>query len=363
MSERVLRPLEPRGVFRFFEDLAAIPRGSGNTRAVSDYCAAFARERGLRVRQDEKNNVVIWQEGTPGYEDHPAVILQGHLDMVCAKDPDCPVDMTREGLRLAAEDGFVFARGTTLGGDDGIAVAYALAILDDKTIPHPPIEAVFTVDEEIGLLGAAALDCGDLRGRRLLNIDSESEGILTVGCAGGGSCDFVLPLSAGHGCGVLGRVSLSGFTGGHSGTEIHKGRGNAIALLGRLLERLSAVCPIRLQSLQGGKQDNGIPAAAEAVFLLSGEDREKAAPLSSAMVRSCPISAASDSLTLERTELVRWRPSASSRAIPRFREVSTRPGMWGDMAWTPFGRRQIRADTRAVSSGERAWPQTSPPSS
>ena len=185
MNQHVLAGLEPAGVFRFFEALCAIPHGSGNTKAISDYCAAFAAERGLRCVQDAHNNVVIYQEGTPGYEDHPAVILQGHLDMVCAKDPDCPIDMERDGLDLIAEDGFVRARGTTLGGDDGIAVAYALAILDDKTIPHPPIEAVFTVDEEVGLLGAAALDCSVLRGRRLLNCDSEEEGILTVGCAGG----------------------------------------------------------------------------------------------------------------------------------------------------------------------------------
>ena len=276
MSERILSGLQPEGVFRFFEALCAIPHGSGNTKAISDYCVAFARERGLWVQQDDHHNVIIRQGGTPGYEDHPTVILQGHLDMVCAKDPDCALDMAKEGLQLGVADGHVFAHGTTLGGDDGIAVAYALAVLDDASIPHPPIEAVFTVDEEIGLLGAAALDCSPLQGRMLLNIDSESEGILTVGCAGGASCDLHLPFVGGHGCGMAGKLTLSGFTGGHSGVEIHKGRANAIVLLGQILDRLTERCGIQLQSLQGGKQDNAIPSSATAVFLLSPDLQESA---------------------------------------------------------------------------------------
>ena len=276
MSERILSGLAPEGVFRFFEELCAIPHGSGNTKAISDYCMNFAHQRGLWALQDAHNNVIIRQAGTAGYEDHPTVILQGHLDMVCAKDPDCPLDMEKDGLRLGVADGYVFAHGTTLGGDDGIAVAYALAILDDSTIPHPPLEAVFTVDEEIGLLGASALDCSPLQGRTLLNIDSESEGILTVGCAGGARCDLVLPFEGGHGCGILGKLTLSGFTGGHSGTEIHKGRSNAIVLLGQILSRLTAECAIQLQSLQGGKQDNAIPTSASATFLLTPDVQEKA---------------------------------------------------------------------------------------
>ena len=208
MSKQVLGALEPAGVFHFFEEMCAIPHGSGNTKAISDYCVAFAKARGLRYVQDESNNIVIYQEGTPGYEDHPTVILQGHLDMVCAKEADCPLNMERDGLDLVVDGDFVRAKGTTLGGDDGIAVAYALAILDDKTIPHPPIEAVFTVDEEIGLLGAAALDCSVLQGRRLLNCDSEAEGILTVGCAGGARCDMVLPVTVGHGCGYCFTVKI-----------------------------------------------------------------------------------------------------------------------------------------------------------
>ena len=276
MENRVLDELEPRRVFRFFEDLCAIPHGSGNTKAISDYCAAFARERGLRYVQDESNNIVIFQGGTPGYEDHPAVILQGHLDMVCAKEPEVAFDFLRDPLRLKVEDGCVSAGGTTLGGDDGIAVAYALAVLDDPDLPHPPLEAVFTVDEEIGLLGAAALDCSVLQGRRLLNLDSEAEGVLTVACAGGIRCDLSLPVRQGHGCGICCALTLSGFSGGHSGSDIHLGRGNANVLLGEILQRLSSKYALQLQSLEGGKQDNAIPAGSRAVFLLPVDQRDGA---------------------------------------------------------------------------------------
>ena len=276
MESRVLAGLAPERVFRFFEDLCSIPHGSGNTKAVSDYCAAFARERGLRCLQDASNNIVIFQDGTPGYADHPTVILQGHLDMVCAKAPDVQFDFTRDPLRLKVEDGCVTASGTTLGGDDGIAVAMALAILDDPSIPHPPLEAVFTVDEEVGLIGAAAMDCTPLQGRRLINIDSEAEGVLTVSCAGGLRSDLVLPAVAGHGCGVLCTLTLSGFSGGHSGAEIHLGRGNADVLMGEILQLLSRKYSLQLQSLEGGKQDNAIPAHARSSFLLPADQAGQA---------------------------------------------------------------------------------------
>ena len=276
MTNRVLADLQPKNVFRFFEEMCAIPHGSGNTKAISDYCVAFAKERGLRYVQDESNNVVIFAPGTPGYEDHGAVIIQGHLDMVANKEPDCTLDMTKDGLDLAVADGFVYAKGTTLGGDDGIAVAYALAILDDATIPHPPIEAVFTVDEEVGLLGAAAMDCSMLTGRKLLNIDSEEEGILTVGCAGGGRCDMTLPVTFGHACGLCCKLSLRDFAGGHSGVEINKGRANAIKLAGDVLARLSEQCGVQLQNIHGGMQDNAISREVDLVFFLAPEQKDAA---------------------------------------------------------------------------------------
>ena len=167
----ILERLEPRGVFRFFEELCAIPHGSGNTKGVSDWLMAFARERKLEAYQDQLNNVIIIKEATPGYENAEPVLLQGHMDMVCEKAPGCAKDMDKEGLDLAVEGDTVYARGTTLGGDDGIAVAMALAILDAEGIPHPRLEAVFTVDEEIGMLGAVGMeDVSMLRGLSLIHI-------------------------------------------------------------------------------------------------------------------------------------------------------------------------------------------------
>ena len=162
----VLSQLEPNRVFHFFEELCAIPHGSRHTEAAADWCEAFARERGLDCRRDGGGNVIIRKEASPGYEAAEPVILQGHLDMVCEKAPDCRKDMASEGLDLALEGDEILARGTTLGGDDGVAVAMILAVLEDDTLPHPPLEAVLTADEEIGMLGAAALDGSLLKGRR-----------------------------------------------------------------------------------------------------------------------------------------------------------------------------------------------------
>ena len=192
---RILENLEPQGVFRFFEEMCAIPHGSSNTKAVSDWLMDFARQRGLEAYQDRLNNVIIIKEATPGYESAGPVILQGHMDMVCEKAPDCAKDMETEGLDLAVEGDTVYAKGTTLGGDDGIAVAMALAILDAEDIPHPRLEAVFTVDEEIGMLGAVGMeDVSMLHSRRMLNLDSEVEGVFTVSCAGGNVTKCTLPI-------------------------------------------------------------------------------------------------------------------------------------------------------------------------
>ncbi|MDE7260905.1 MAG: aminoacyl-histidine dipeptidase [Oscillospiraceae bacterium] len=261
----VLENLEPKKVFQFFEELTRIPHGSGNTAAASDWAVRFARERGLRHRRDEMGNVVIWKNASPGYEDHPAVILQGHLDMVCVQEVGMDHDFEKDPLELEVEDGWVQAKGTTLGGDDGIAVAMAMAVMDDDSIPHPPIEAVFTVDEEIGLLGANGLDCSDLEGRRLINLDSEAEGILTVSCAGGSRCGLQASFPVKRTSGIVCEVLVSGLPGGHSGAEIHQNYANANRLLAQCL---TEVPDLRLISLYGGKQDNAIPDYAKAVFHL-----------------------------------------------------------------------------------------------
>ena len=265
----VLDQLEPQSVFHFFEELSAIPHGSGNTGAVSDWCVAFARERGLEVHQDELHNVIIIKEATPGHEAAEPLILQGHLDMVCEKTADCTKDMSREGLDLVVDGDTVYAKGTTLGGDDGIAVAIALALLDDDTLVHPRLEAVFTTEEEVGMEGVQGLNVTLLKGRTLLNLDSEEEGVFTVSCAGGSRAHCGLPLTRAPYAGTRLRVAVSGLTGGHSGSEINKGRANANMLLGRLLEAAAAAGEMRLVSAQGGMKDNAIPVAAEAVVAVA----------------------------------------------------------------------------------------------
>ncbi len=221
---------------------------------------------------------MIFKPASNGYEDAPAVILQGHLDMVCAKAPDCSPDMDTEGVRVAVDGDWVYAEGTSLGGDNGIAVAMALAILSDDMLPHPALEVVLTTDEETGLNGAFALDTAPLQGRRMLNLDSEEEGILTVSCAGGLRADGILPICREQRDGLCISVAVSGLLGGHSGVEIHKGRANAMQVLGRVLHRLYAVAPFAFINVNGGVVDNALPlsATAELVILPDAADAYEA---------------------------------------------------------------------------------------
>lgn len=270
----VLSGIEPAEVFRYFEEICRIPHGSGNTKQISDYCVKFAKEHGLNYIQDSSNNVIIFKDGTAGYEHSEPVMLQGHLDMVCEKTPDCMIDFEKDGLSLCVEDGVISAVGTTLGGDDGIAVAIALAILDADDIPHPPLEAVLTVDEEIGMLGATDLDCSPLKSRVMLNLDSEDEGVLLVSCAGGVSADCRMPVNRTE---VKGReitLKLSGLTGGHSGVEIDKGRANANQLLGRVLNELGKSVSYELIFAAGGLKENAIPRESAARLVVSADDVE-----------------------------------------------------------------------------------------
>ncbi len=231
----IIDNLEPSLVFKYFKKISEIPHGSRNTKAISDYITNFAKEGNLEVIQDEYNNVIIYKDGKSGCD---SVILQGHIDMVCEKTDDCDIDFMKDGLTLRVDDDLISAEGTTLGGDDGIAVAMMLAILDSDDIVHPPLECVFTVDEEIGMLGAAAMDMSVLKGRKLLNIDSEEEGYMLVSCAGGGLAELHFPFTRRGAQGKTYKLTISGFTGGHSGAEIHKGRANADILLGRILKDL-----------------------------------------------------------------------------------------------------------------------------
>ena len=275
MNAGKLAGLKPEKVFYYFEKLCAIPHGSGNTKAISDYLVSFAKEQGIDYRQDNLNNVIMFAPASLGYEDHQPVIIQGHMDMVCEKDADCPLDMEKDGLDVTHDGEFVFAKGTTLGGDDGIAVAYALAILADKTIAHPPLEVVITVDEETGMDGAAGIDLSDLKGRKLLNIDSEDEGILTVSCAGGAKSTISLPFERRAVYGPCIKLVVENLQGGHSGVEIHKSLANANKIMGILLARVRELMPLCLTKLSGGAKDNAIPRSCEATMVAMGMNLER----------------------------------------------------------------------------------------
>lgn len=264
----MLEHLKPSRVFYYFEQLCAIPHGSGNTKAISDYCVGIASQLGLEVTQDKWNNVLIRKPAAKGYEDHPAVIIQGHLDMVCEKDADCDLDFMTDGLRLQIDGDWIYASQTTLGGDDGIAIAMALAVLEDKALPAPAIEALFTTDEETGMDGAVGLDCSQIRGRLLLNIDSEEEGVLTVGCAGGARVDVAFPLEKQAGQGKGYAVEVCGLRGGHSGVEISTGRYNANNVMGKFLQQLGRVTLCRIE---GGTKDNAITRSCRAIIVTQAD--------------------------------------------------------------------------------------------
>lgn len=272
----VLSELNPKDVFAYFEKLCAVPHGSGNTKQISDLCIGFAKELGLACRQDAANNVVIWKPASPGYENAAPVILQGHLDMVCAKERGCSKDMAAEGLDLKTDGEWVWADRTSLGGDNCIAVAMALAVLADGSLPHPPLEAVFTTEEEVGMDGAMALDCSDLKGRQLLNLDSEEEGIFTVCCAGGLRADCILPGTLEPAEGTAGfAVTLSGLQGGHSGQDIDKGRGSANQLMVRtLFNAMERIPGLRLADIRGGRFDNVICPQNDAIVTVPAERSE-----------------------------------------------------------------------------------------
>lgn len=272
----VLSGLKPEKVFGYFEELCKIPHGSGNTKEISDYLVAFAKERNLKVYQDEYNNVVIYKPASEGYEAAPVTILQGHCDMVAEKTPESSHDFEKDGLKLMIEGDYITADQTTLGGDDGIAVAYMMAILDDDTLKHPALECVITTDEEIGLLGAKDLDASVLQGKYMINLDSEEEGYLWISCAGGQTGISEIPLSFQEVEGEVLEVVIDGLVGGHSGAEIDKNRANANKLMGRFLYELGQKTMFTLAELEGGTKDNAITRKCKAVLVLEEEDRKTA---------------------------------------------------------------------------------------
>lgn len=267
----VLENLQPQKVFHFFEEICNIPHGSRNTKPISDYLVQFAKDRDLTCYQDELNNVIIKKDATAGYEASEPIIIQGHMDMVCEKENDCDIDFEKDGIRLMIDGDFVTADGTTLGGDDGIAVAYALAILDSDDIPHPALEVVITVDEEIGMLGAFDMDLSMLKGHKMLNIDSDVEGHFLTSCAGGMSLIADIPVKRTTQVGLAAEIVLTGLVGGHSGSEIDKEHGNADILMGRVFSALADVTPFGVITMAGGLKDNAIPRECKAAILLPEE--------------------------------------------------------------------------------------------
>lgn len=268
----VLSNLEPKKVFYYFEEITKIPHGSGNVEQISNFLVDFAKAHNLFYIQDAMKNVIIVKEAAPGYENEPVVILQGHMDMVAVQTPDCTMDMKTEGLKVGIDGDNVYAEGTSLGGDDGIAVAYALALLDSEDIRHPRLEVIITVDEEVGMDGAREIDLSMLQGHRMINLDSEDEGIFLTSCAGGARVNCRFPMKKQEFTGVLYELEVSGLLGGHSGGEIHKERGNSNCILGRLLWKLSGNMPVGLVSADGGLADNAIPRQTKAVVVVEEKD-------------------------------------------------------------------------------------------
>ncbi len=273
--DKTLEQLDYKGIFRYFSEISAIPRGSGNEQAVSNYLVSFAKEHQLQYTQDEAFNVIMIKEATPGYEEEPAIILQGHMDMVCEKLKENTHDFLKDGIKLVVKGDYLHADGTTLGGDNGVAVAYILAMLSDEALEHPRLEAIITTDEEMGLNGAKALDLSQLKGKYLINLDSEEEDCVLTSCAGGMRCNCTLPIQRTEATGKRIKLSLGGMQGGHSGTDIIKNRANAPKLLGRLLFELRETNEFALIRMQGGFKDNVIPREAEAELLLEGDSKEK----------------------------------------------------------------------------------------
>ncbi len=267
-----LENLEPKQVFGYFEDICSIPHGSRNTKKISDYLVAFAEKQGLEHYQDDTNNVIIIKEATAGYENAAPVIIQGHIDMVCEKDPGKEIDFSKEGATPVVDGDWLRADGTTLGGDDGIAVAMALAVLASDDMQHPRIEAVFTVDEEIGMLGAQVIDTSKLTAKKFLNIDSEDEGIFTISCAGGVTARCIVPVTRENAEGNIYELKIGGLLGGHSGQMIAKERGNASILMGRLLYRAACEADFRILSLEGGAKDNAITKDCAAEIVVADKD-------------------------------------------------------------------------------------------
>lgn len=270
--DKQLEQMDYKGIFKYFSEISSIPRGSGNEVEISKYLVSFAKSRGLVYNRDSANNVIIIKEATPGYENEPAIMLQGHMDMVCEKRKEGSHDFLKDGIKLLVDGDYLHADGTTLGADNGIAVAYMLALLSDDELKNPRIEAVITTDEEVGMNGAKALELSSLKSEYMINLDSEEEGYLLASCAGGLTGTCTLPIKRVTEDGKAIKINIAGLKGGHSGMDIIHNRTNANKLLGRLLFDLREKSSFGLLHMEGGYKDNVIPREAFAKLLISAED-------------------------------------------------------------------------------------------
>ncbi len=275
----ILDNVEPMLLWKHFDALRKIPRPSGNETAAAEYVISVAKNLGLEVQKDETGNVLVRKPASPGHEKAKTVVLQSHLDMVCEKNSDKDFDFDKDAIQLVRDGDWLKADGTTLGADNGIGVAAILAILEDDSLVHGPIEGLFTVDEERGLNGAMTVSKDWLKGRTMINLDSEDLGVFSIGCAGGRDTNLTAPVSrtTAKGDAVL-RIHLAGFRGGHSGIDIHEGRGNALKILNRLLYQLNRTVPFQLACFSGGDKHNAIPREAFAEIIIDSakiEDLKK----------------------------------------------------------------------------------------
>ena len=278
---------KPEKLFHFFEEVCAVPRGSGNEKGISDFLVKFAKDRGLWVYQDDSYNVIIKKEGSKGAEDKDPVMLQGHIDMVCDKRAGVEHDFEKEGIDLVLKDGVLSANGTTLGADNGVAIALMMMVLDDEDIKHPPVECVFTTEEEVGLNGAQALDKSQITARTMINMDSEEEGVATISCAGGLRVQLTRPVERIEAKGTLVQIKIEGLLGGHSGTDIDKERQNANILMGRMVEHLMKNTDGKLVTFAGGTKDNAITRECEASLIYAEKaEAEKAEKLVCALAET-----------------------------------------------------------------------------
>lgn len=307
--------LKPKKVFEFFSHICQIPHGSGNMKAIADYCEDFAKMRNLKVVRDSADNVIIYKNASAGFESSLPVILQGHLDMVCQKTDDSDVDFEKDPISIYVDGDFVKAKGTTLGADNGIAVAMILSILDSVDISHPPIEAVFTTDEEIGMIGASRLDMSKLSAKRMVNLDSEEDDVLTVSCAGGMDFNAKATAETKATDGTALKLIVKGLTGGHSGVEIDKGRVNSNVLAGRILNALKKTADFDIVSVFGGDKCNAIPLRTEITVITKDAEQFKSEVLAIEEVIKKEISSREPGFNIEIAEISEKYNTALSDSI------------------------------------------------